>query len=95
MGTRPTAKPSFSVRANPVVRDSGELDHVRFTADGGPEAHKEWRVPPDQLDQALHLLESSAIRYEILNHIRSGARVDLPGTFSESDIAKLGFRDLC
>ena len=93
MGTRPAGKPSFSVRANPVVRESGELDHVRFTADGGPGAHEEWRVPPDQLDQALHILESSAIRYEVLNQIRSGARVDLPGTFSEIDIRNLGFRN--
>jgi hypothetical protein len=95
MGTKPDDKPSFSVRANPVVRDSGELDHVRFTADGDRGAHKEWRVTPDELDQALHSLESGAIRYEVLNHIRSGARVDLPGTFSEQDILDLGFRDLC
>ncbi len=92
MGTNPTGKGTYSVRANPVIDDSGELDYVRFTADGGSEAHKEWQVPSDQLDQALHALESSAIRYEVLNHIRSGARVDLPGSFSETDIAKLGFR---
>jgi hypothetical protein len=90
MGTKPT----YGVRANPVIHESGELDYVRFTADGGSGAHKEWRVASDQLDQALHTLESSAIRYEVLNQIRSGARVDLPGTFSEIDIAKLGFRDL-
>jgi len=94
MGTKPNGKAPFSVRANPVIQESGELDHVRFTADDGDGTHKEWRVPSHQLDQALHTLESSAIRYEVLNHIRSGARVDLPGTFSEVDIARLGFRDL-
>jgi hypothetical protein len=87
----------YSVRANPVLHESGSyigrIDFVRFTADSGNGIHKEWRVDGALLDQALHALESSAMRYEVLNNLRIGARADLPGSFTAADLAKLGFSD--
>jgi hypothetical protein len=86
---------AYRVRANPVLHEagslSGQLDFVRFTADSGNGIHKEWRVDAALLDQTLHALESSAMRYEVLNNLRSGARADLPGSFTAVDIEKLGF----
>ena len=86
---------AYSVRANPVLHEAGsfagQIDFVRFTADSGNGIHKEWRVAAALLDQTLHALESSAMRYEVLNNLRSGARADLPGSFTAVDIEKLGF----
>jgi hypothetical protein len=84
----------YSVRANPVLHEAGsfagQIDFVRFTADSGNGIHKEWRVDGALLDQVLHALESSAMRYEVLNNLRCGARADLPGSFTAADLAKLG-----
>jgi hypothetical protein len=44
------------------------------------------------LDAALHELDSSGIRYEVLNKLRSGGRVELPGAYTPVDLEKLGFR---
>lgn len=86
---------AYSVRANPVLHEAGsfagQIDFVRFTADSGNGIHKEWRVDATLLDQTLHALESSAIRYEVLNTLRTGARADLPGSYTAADLAKLGF----
>jgi hypothetical protein len=86
---------AYSVRANPVLHEAGsftgQLDFVRFTADSGNGIHKEWRVDAALLDQTLHALESSAMRYEVLNTLRTGARADLPGSYTAADLAKLGF----
>jgi hypothetical protein len=86
----------FTVRANPVLHEAGDfagkLDYVRFTADRGEKTHKEWRVDSALLDAALHALDSSGIRYEVLNRLRSGGRVELPGAYSAIDLEKLGFR---
>ena len=88
-------EPAYIVRANPVLHEAGsfagQIDFVRFTADSGNGIHKEWRVDATLLDQTLHALESSAMRYEVLNNLRSGARADLPGSFTAVDIEKLGF----
>jgi hypothetical protein len=85
----------YSVRANPVLHESGsfsgQIDFVRFTADNGDGIHKEWRVDAALLDQTLHALDSSAMRYEVLNNLRCGARAELPGTFTVAGLAKLGF----
>ncbi len=86
---------TYSVRANPVLHESGsftgQIDFVRFTADSGNGIHKEWRVDAALLDQTLRALENSAMRYEVLNNLRSGARADLPGSFTAVDLQKLGF----
>lgn len=86
--------PAFTVRANPILHDSGEhagkLDYVRFTADIPNGPHKEWRLTAAQLDKKLHILESSGIRYQILSKLQSGARADLPGTYSTKQLADLG-----
>jgi hypothetical protein len=85
---------AYSVRVNPVLYEAGsfagQIDFVRFTADSGNGIHKEWRVDAALLDQTLHALESSAMRYEVLNTLAL-ARADLPGSFTAVDIAKLGF----
>jgi hypothetical protein len=90
-----TKKTAYIVRANPVLHElgslSGQLDFARFTADSGKGTHKEWRVDAAVLDQALHSLDSSALRYEVLNNLRSGARADLPGSFTAADLARLGY----
>ena len=85
---------AFTVRANPVLHDSGEhagkLDYVRFTADSSNGTHKEWRLAAGLLDKKLHILESSGLRYGILSKLHSGARADLPGTYSTKQLADLG-----
>jgi hypothetical protein len=85
---------AFTVRANPVLHDSeehtGKLDYVRFTADTPGGTHKEWRLKAAQLDKKLHILESSGMRYQIVSHLQSGARADLPGTYSLAQLADLG-----
>jgi hypothetical protein len=92
----PGAKPSqsYTVRANPVLHDDGDhagkLNYVRFTADTHNGTHKEWHVKAAQLDKKLHLLESSGMRYQILSKLQSGARADLPGTYSPTQLADLG-----
>jgi hypothetical protein len=87
---------AFTVRANPVLHDSGDLagklDYVRFTADIPNGPHKEWRLTAAQLDKKLHILESSGMRYGILSKLQSGARADLPGTYSIKQLADLGLR---
>jgi hypothetical protein len=87
---------AFTVRANPVLHDSGDLagklDYVRFTADIPNGPHKEWRLSAAQLDKKLHILESSGMRYGILSKLQSGARADLPGTYSIEQLADLGLR---
>jgi hypothetical protein len=94
MEFKATRKAAYIVRANPVMHESGgfagQLDFVRFTADCGNGIHKEWRVNAALLDQILHELDSSAMRYEVLNNLRSGARADLPGSFTAVDLEKLG-----
>ena len=70
---------------------AGELDHVRFTADSGNGAHKEWLVDAASLDKMLHALDSSGMRYEVLNNLRKGGRVNLPGVFTATDLGKFGF----
>jgi hypothetical protein len=86
---------TYSVRANPVLHEAGsftgQIDFVRFTADSGNGIHKEWRVDATLLDRTLHTLESSAMRYEVLNTLRTGARADLPGSYTAADLARLGF----
>jgi hypothetical protein len=87
---------AFTVRANPILHDSGDLagklDYVRFTADIPNGPHKEWRLSAAQLDKKLHILESSGMRYQILSKLQSGARADLPGTYSTKQLADLGLR---
>lgn len=94
MEFKATKKAAYIVRANPIMHESGgfagQLDFVRFTADCGNGIHKEWRVSAAILDQVLHALESSAMRYEVLNNLRCGARADLPGSFTAVDLEKLG-----
>ena len=87
---------TFKVRANPVLHDSGELagklEYVRFTADCKKNGtHREWRTDASDIDRVLHALESSGMRYEVLNHLRTGSRIDLPGMYSDADLARLGF----
>ena len=95
MEYKPTKDAVFSVRANPVLHESGvltgQLDHVRFTADSGGGTHKEWLVDAASLDRMLHALDSSGMRYEVLNNLRKGARVNLPGVFTATDLGKFGF----
>jgi hypothetical protein len=92
--SRAKSEQAYTVRANPVLHDSGDrvgkLDYVRFTADIPNGPHKEWRVTAAQLDKKLHVLESSGMRYGIVNKLQSGARADLPGTFSIKQLADLG-----
>jgi hypothetical protein len=87
---------AFTVRANPVLHDDGEqagkLDYVRFTADSRSGTHKEWRLEAAHLDKTLRILESSGMRYQLLSQIQSGARVDLPGTYTQTQLAELGLR---
>jgi hypothetical protein len=94
MEHKPTKGVTYTVRGNPVLHESGsfdgQLDHVRFTADNGSGIHKEWRVDAASLDQRLHALESSGMRYEVLNNLRNGGRVNLPGVFTVEDLVKLG-----
>jgi hypothetical protein len=86
---------TYTVRANPVMHESGDLigklDHVRFTADSGSGTHKEWCLDAALLDKTLHILESSGIRYQILSHLQSGARMDLPGKYSATQLTNLGY----
>ena len=87
---------TFTVRANPVLYDSGELvgqlEYVRFTADCKDGTHKEWRMDSAEIDKVLHVLESSGMRHKVLSHLRSGARIDLPGVYKAGDLAGLGLR---
>jgi hypothetical protein len=87
---------AYTVRANPVLHEDGDqagkLDYVRFTADSPNGTHKEWHVKAAQLDNKLHLLESSGMRYQILSKLQSGARADLPGTYTPTQLAELGLR---
>jgi hypothetical protein len=86
---------TYTVRANPVMHESGDLigklNYVRFTADSGSGTHKEWHLKAALLDKTLHILESSGMRYQVLSHLQSGARMDLPGTYSATQLADLGY----
>jgi hypothetical protein len=85
---------AYTVRANPVMHESGnligKLDYIRFTADSDTGTHKEWRLNAADLDEKLHILESSGLRYGILSKLQSGARADLPGTYSTTQLKTLG-----
>ena len=87
---------TFTVRANPVLYDSGEfagqLEYVRFTADSKDGTHKEWRTGSAEIDNVLHMLESSGMRHKVVSDLRSGARVDLPGLYKAGDLVELGLR---
>jgi len=87
---------AFTVRANPVLHDDGDnagkLDYIRFTADSRSGTHKEWRLEAAKLDNTLRILESSGMRYQLLSQIQSGARVDLPGTYTLTQLSDLGLR---
>ncbi len=72
---------------------AGKLDYVRFTADSSNGTHKEWRLAAALLDKKLHVLESSGMRYGIVSKLHSGARADLPGTYSIKQLADLGLPD--
>jgi hypothetical protein len=89
-----SSRETFTIRANPVLHDTGDhagkLDYVRFTADSSSGTHKEWRLAAASLDKGLHILESSGMRYGILSKLQSGARADLPGTYSIKQLANLG-----
>ena len=89
-----SSRETFTVRANPVMHDTGEhagkLDYIRFTADSNNGTHKEWRLAAVLLDKKLHILESSGLRYGIHSKLQSGARADLPGTYSIKQLADLG-----
>jgi hypothetical protein len=91
---RAKTEQAYTIRANPVLHDTGDhagkLDYVRFTADIPNGPHKEWRVSAAQLDKKLHILESSGMRYGIVSKLQSGARADLPGTYSIKQLADLG-----
>jgi hypothetical protein len=92
-----SSRETFTIRANPVLHDTGalagKLDYVRFTADSSNGTHKEWRLAASLLDKKLHVLESSGMRYGIVSKLQSGARADLPGTFSIKQLADLGLPD--
>jgi hypothetical protein len=83
---------TFTVRANPVLFDSGKLDYVRFTADCKNGKHMEWRTDSTEIDKVLHMLESSGMRYKVLSDLRSGVRVDLPGVYKVGDLVGLGLQ---
>ena len=86
---------SYSVRANPVLHEFGEFEgqlaSVRFTADSGAGAHKEWQVPVEHLDTRLRILESSVIRHNVLSKLRAGGRVELPGKYKVAQLEAMGF----
>ena len=92
---KPSRGVAYTVRANPVMHESGDLigklNYVRFTADSGSGTHKEWHLKASRLDKTLHILESSGLRYGILSKLQSGARADLPGTYSTKQLADLGY----
>ena len=85
---------TYSVRANPVMHESGELEgnlaFVRFTADSDSGSHKEWQVTEEQLDACLHTLESSGVRHNVLSKLLAGARVDLPGKYTVPQLKAMG-----
>ena len=86
---------TFTVRANPVLYDSGELvgqlEYVRFTADCKDGTHKEWQMDSAEMDEVLHVLEDG-MRHKVLSHLRSGSRIDLPGVYKAGDLVGLGLR---
>jgi hypothetical protein len=84
----------YSVRANPQMNDSDQLESVRFTADFGAKVHLEWIVPTSELAKTLEMLESSAIRYMVLEQLRFGMRTELPGTYTAAQLLSLGLRKL-
>jgi hypothetical protein len=92
--SRAKTNQAFTIRANPVLHDTGvhagKLDYVRFTADSNDGTHKEWHLAAALLDKKLHVLESSGLRYGIVSKLHSGARADLPGTYSIKQLADLG-----
>jgi hypothetical protein len=94
MEIKSSQNPAYAVRANPVLHESGDLigklNYVRFTADSGDGTHKEWHLSSAKLDKKLHILESSGMRYQILSKLQSGARADLPGKYSATQLADLG-----
>jgi hypothetical protein len=85
---------AYTVRANPILHDDGDhagkLDYIRFTADTPQGAHKEWRLDAALLDKTLRILETSGMRYQLLSQLQSGARADLPGTYTTKQLIDLG-----
>ena len=85
---------TYSVRANPVLHEFGELEgslaSVRFTADSDSGNHKEWQVMGEHLDACLHSLESSGMRHNVLSKLQAGARADLPGKYTALQLKAMG-----
>jgi hypothetical protein len=86
----------YSVRANPVLHESDELEgqlaFIRFTADSKSGSHKEWQIAAEEIDARLHVLESSGLRYGVVSKLRAGGRVELPGTYKVLQLQAMGYR---
>ncbi len=91
---RKASNQGYSVRANPQMNESDQLESVRFTADFGAKVHLEWIVPASGLQKTLDTVDSIAIRHIVLEQLRFGMRTELPGTYTAAQLLALGLRKL-
>jgi len=94
------AKPThitYTLRTQPTLLPddlSERLEYVTFTATAGGRIKKIWIVSPGTLFVIFSQLVAPLQAAHIVGELRKGNTVQLPGTYTPTQLCEFGFRDI-
>ena len=86
---------AYQILAEPVTfsaASSPEVESVRLTASSWGATATQWSISCEQLSSSLTRIIGKATTAEVLECLRAGQVMRLPGTYNSYELIRLGYR---